>query len=70
MKQKRLGFFYLLLSTMSQICFSLPDDKDKPLHIKAGEVDLNQETHIHFFRKGINLQQGETAYLQKSQSPR
>jgi lipopolysaccharide export system protein LptA len=51
-------FFSLLLT--SQLCFSLPTDKQQIIKLSANSADINQETHKGIYTTDVSLDQGST----------
>lgn len=55
----KLAVILLLLLT-KEICFALPDDREKPLELSADSADLNQQTHRGEFIGHVQLDQGSS----------
>lgn len=51
------GMFILLLS-LGEVSYALPDDKNKPIHLSADSADLNQSTHRGEYIGHVDFRQG------------
>lgn len=53
-------FILFLLLTGNNLCFALPDDREKTLELSADSADLNQQTHRGEFIGHVKLDQGSS----------
>lgn len=49
-----------ILCILSSVSYALPDDKQKPIELKAGIADINQETHLGTYEQQVELDQGSS----------
>ena len=56
--QQTLAF--LIIFSICNMCFALPDDREQVLQVNAGSADINQQTHQGIYLHDVELDQGST----------
>jgi lipopolysaccharide export system protein LptA len=52
--------FFLLLIFFNMVCYSLPSDKEKMMHVTADTADLSQQNHKGTYTGNVEFVQGTT----------